>query len=484
MNLEKPVQVMCERLQGLGGLASGDSRVSLVTEGKIALSVLDAMYKGHFRRGDNTLYAFTGQKYEKLEDRDIKSFICEILNKLEIGIVYQMNSVSKIFSRIMNDMNIPEFKPSRSMISMRNGVLDLDTMNFSKHDERFMTRVYLEFDYAPADPCHLWKTILSEIVSDEMSVKVLQEFLGLVFVDRDVVNVEACLFLYGTGANGKSVVETTVKNMLGDNCSSHEISQLCVGRDADYFTVIANGKLLNFAPDMGDKDFSGGRYKAIVSHQPIMVRPIGMPPFEARDMPLLAASVNKMPVTSDSSDGYWRRNKVIIFDKTFEEKDQDKLLKSKLKKEMSGIFNWIMDGRARIVAQKGQFTDSEKMSHTVAKLRIDSNSVLSFIKDSGYTGKLKKNEMGVEVQMFSVDIMNEYKEYCRLWNNIPKSRNNMRADLLQAGFEYRDRMRITNRVSNGYVFYKIDPDTGDEIGLIERQAEEDYMFGKDNELPF
>ena len=123
------------------------------------------MYKGHFRRGDNTLYAFTGQKYEKLEDRDIKSFICEILNKLEIGIVYQMNSVSKIFSRIMNDMNIPEFKPSRSMISMRNGVLDLDTMNFTKHDERFMTRVYLEFDYAPADPCHLWKTILSFRVS-------------------------------------------------------------------------------------------------------------------------------------------------------------------------------------------------------------------------------------------------------------------------------------------------------------------------------
>jgi hypothetical protein len=109
---------------------------------------------------------------------------------------------------------------------------------------------------------------------------------------------------------------------------------------------------------------------------------------------------------------------------------------------------------------------------------------LSFINDNGYTGKLKKNEMGVEVQMFSVDIMNEYKEYCRTWNNIPKSRNNMRADLLQAGFEYRDRIRIMNRVSNGYVFYKVDPDTGDEIGLIEKQAEEDYMFGKDNELPF
>ena len=60
----------------------------------------------------------------------------------------------------------------------------------------------------------------------------------------------------------------------------------------------------------------------------------------------------------------------------------------------------------------------------------------------------------------------------------------MRADLLQAGFEYRDRIRIMNRVSNGYVFYKIDPDTGDQIGLMEKQAEEDYMFGKDAELPF
>ena len=50
------------------------------------------------------------------------------------------------------------------------------------------------------------------------------------------------------------------------------------------------------------------------------------------------------------------------------------------------------------------------------------------------------------------------------------TRNNMRADLMQAGFEYRERLRIMNRVSNGYVFYKIDPDTGDEIGLIERQA--------------
>ena len=83
-----------------------------------------------------------------------------------------------------------------------------------------------------------------------------------------------------------------------------KLAQLCSGQsDAGYYLADANGKLLNYASDMGKKDFSGGRFKAIAAREPIQVRPIGQSPFEARDMPLMISNINEIPETTDATEG-------------------------------------------------------------------------------------------------------------------------------------------------------------------------------------
>ena len=52
----------------------------------------------------------------------------------------------------------------------------------------------------------LWRMFLDEVLPDKNMQKVLQEFLGSIFVDRRVAKMETMLVLRGSGSNGKSVV--------------------------------------------------------------------------------------------------------------------------------------------------------------------------------------------------------------------------------------------------------------------------------------
>lgn len=465
MDVNKSIRGLCAELSGLGGRGVNDTKVNQVLEANIAIDVSGAMSRAGFRYGEDTLFWYDGTKYVKLQDKVIHKILVGIIEDLGIGVVYQTKSVDTIFKRILRSPRMPEFIPSRSIISFHNKVLNLDDMKVHDHGPEWMTRTYMGFDYDPAAKCPRWRTFLTEVISDPASIMVLQEFLGLIFIDKDELSIEAALFLYGTGSNGKSVVDNVIKYILGDdNCSSFTMTQLCTDTNSDYNTAIANGKLLNFASDMGDKDFSGGKYKAITARDPIMVRPIGMAPFEARDMPLLMANINKIPATTDSTDGYWRRNKIIRFERKFSEKDSDKQLKPKLRAESSGIFNWIIEGRERILAQKGQFTHSELMTSFAKTARQESSSVLSFLDEMQYAGQLAPGQSGSEAVMHGKEIMKLYTEYCRIWGNSPKSRSNFKADLIQAGFKYEDRLRVNGTVSTGYRFFRIDFIDGDEIG--------------------
>ena len=113
---------------------------------------------------------------------------------------------------------------------------------------------------------------------------------------------------------------------------------------------------------MGKKEFSSGRYKAISAREPVVVRPIGRSPYEAQDMPLLISNINEIPETTDSTEGYWRRFLIVHFPVTFSPDEQNRSLKFELASEYSGIFNWIIQGRDRLIQNKGHFSESKVMN--------------------------------------------------------------------------------------------------------------------------
>jgi putative DNA primase/helicase len=485
MSIEtKFIHQFADALSHLGGVGADDKKAHPETEAMIAAEMAIVASNKGFRRGEGTLFLFNGIKYDKLDREDIEILICGTLETLNIGKVYQMKSVEGIYKRMYRSMHMKKFVPQRTIIAFRNKVLNLKDMSTSKHSSEQMTRIYLDFDYDKNATCHEWDRFLVDVIPDKGSRLILQEFLGLMFVDNNELSIEASMFIYGTGSNGKGVIQYIMDNMLGEYCSGYTLAQLCSNNDAGYNLADANGKLLNYASDMDKKIFSNGIFKQIAAREPIQVRQVAQAPFKATDMPLLISNINEIPETTDMSHGFWRRFKLVHLPKTILDKDQDRTLKMRLLGEISGIFNWIISGRERILAQRGQFTESRYMDNMVKDIRTEANSVWSFMSENRYISKIPVNTSYYEVKLLTRDLIKDYHTYCLDNGNKPKAKKGFIADLKHAGFEYRESLRVNGQVSSGFIAFKVEEQFSDVFGQPTEDDEDTNFSVQNNDLPF
>jgi putative DNA primase/helicase len=75
----------------------------------------------------------------------------------------------------------------------------------------------------------------------------------------------------------------------------------------------------------------------------------------------------------------WRRIHVIEFPRKFAEYEMGVELTEKLMAELSGIFNWALEGYKRLGIQKFIFSESPSMFRPKKQYQQQSNSVLDFI---------------------------------------------------------------------------------------------------------
>ena len=321
-------------------------------------------------------------------------------------------------SRLENMINTstiyPPLTPNKSLVPFKNCVLNLDTeeseMKRADHNLMFS----LPYDYNKDATCPLWLSTLTKILPDIGSRMVLQEFLGAVFLDRDKYKLEKMLFLLGRGSNGKSVIYETVINLFGrNNISYFDISALASGdeRLAQYNIASVDGKLLNYCSDSSDGEIANQKIKGIISGEAQMGRFPSGRPFEVRNIPILMANVNRMPATSDQSDGFYRRIMIMPFLIQIKEEEQDIELHVKLRSEYAGILNWILDGRSRYLAQDCKFSLSEVMQRAWMSYKVGSNNVAAFMQAKNYCSSAIIINDKPDLVLAS-DLYREYKDYC------------------------------------------------------------------------
>lgn len=204
--------------------------------------------------------------------------------------------------------------------------------------------------------------------------------------------------------------------MLGpQNITSFSVERLTRSNDKTYNIAAMNGKLANICNDMGKGDVSGGDFKTIVSGECIMARHAYGRPFNADNLPLIIANVNEMPVTTDHTLGHFRRPLPIPFRVTITDEQKDVELESKLLSELSGIFNWIYEGRKRFIRQKGKFTEGDEIKSERSKIRIESNSVLQFLQEMRYS--CRDSRGALRMLYTTKEMYARYEQYCRDYGN-------------------------------------------------------------------
>ena len=321
---------------------------------------------------------YNGKTYEEIKVHDVENVINNVLCDASFPATLSAripNLALKIVSekRISTDPNLIVFE---------NCVYDAEQDLTHRFSPKYASLYKVDYKFDRSVPLNLWQLFLDTVLPNKEKQRILQEFVGMIYIDRTKISIEKCLIMVGGGANGKSVVYNVLKALVGERyVSSFRPNQLAT--DIGVYGTI--GKRLNCCSEVQVTDAMTGALKPLISHEPVEGKGLYKEHVQVRCPPIIFI-LNEMPPMTDSSFGFWRRMLRIDFDVTVPKHQQNKTLARKIiQTELPAIFNWAMEGRKRLLDNYGEFTYCEDMEQKLNECRLENNPVLSYVVSNNYS---------------------------------------------------------------------------------------------------
>lgn len=355
------------------------------------------------------IYVYNGAYWDNIDKPEFENFLGEASQKFGVS-KFDARFFSfkeKLFKQFLSDsyLQTPEQNNNTVLINLKNGTFEItpkETVLKPFKASDFLT-YQLPFEYNQSATAPIFTAYLNKVLPDIKTQNVLAEFMGYVFTDTSTLKLEKALLLYGDGANGKSVFFDVVTALLGiENTSNHSLSELT--NETGYNRATITNKLVNYATELSGK-LETSIFKQLVSGEPVVARlPYGNP-FTIRKYAKLIFNCNKLPSDVEHTNAYFRRFLIIPFEVTIPENERDIDLAQKIiKNELSGVFNWMLDGLKRILKNK-EFSKCEKVEQALESYKKHSDSAKLFLDDNNYV--TDANDLKPLKELYS-----EYRTYC------------------------------------------------------------------------
>ena len=353
------------------------------------------------------IYLYNGSFWADIDKETFQKFLGESAEKMGVAKFsaryYQFRE--QLFKQFLAQAYLPtpEGNKDTVLINLLNGTFEVSPQGtklrpFDRAD--FLT-YQLPFEYNEQATAPIFEAYLNRVLPDKERQRVLAEYLGFVFIKHgsNALKEEKALILYGTGANGKSVLFEVVSALLGANNVSNFSLQSLTNENGYFRAKLAN-KLVNYASEING-NLEASIFKQLVSGEPVEARlPYGQP-FILKQYAKLIFNCNELPKDVEHTNAYFRRFLIIPFDVTIPEQEQDKNLHTKIiQSELSGVFNWVLQGLNRLLEQK-HFSQCEASQQAVEQYKTESNSVQMFLNENEYVSSPTENRL----------IKNLYPEY-------------------------------------------------------------------------
>jgi len=220
---------------------------------------------------------------------------------------------------------------------------------------------------------------------DTDKILYLKKLLGYCLTAE--ANLEKFFIFYGaTTRNGKSTLLETFSYLMGD---------YAVNADSDSFTSfntdmrsaktdiarLHGARFVHVSEAQKRMKLNGALIKGLTGQDTITARNLYEREFEFTPVLKLIFNTNFLPQISDLTLFSSGRVSVIPFDRHFEEHEQDKGLKERLKQpdNLSGILNWCIDG-LRLYREEG-LEPPESIVKATEEYQADSDKIQQFIND-------------------------------------------------------------------------------------------------------
>lgn len=230
------------------------------------------------------------------------------------------------------------------LLNTPGGVVDLKTGRMRPHER--VDRMTKITTATPVGDCPRWLAFLSDISGGDVDLQAyLQRMVG--YCLTGVTSAHALFFLYGTGANGKSVFANVISTILGDYAATASMDTFVETRGDRHPTDLAGLRGARFVTAIETEQgrrLNESKVKAITGGDKISARFMHKDffTFTPQFKPVIVG--NHKPALRNIDEAMKRRMHMIPFTVTIPSERRDGRLTEKLLAERDGILAWAVAG--------------------------------------------------------------------------------------------------------------------------------------------
>jgi putative DNA primase/helicase len=326
------------------------------------------------------------------------------------------------------------------LLNVSNGTLDLRTGILREHRRLDLISNLVPVVYDTNAEWELWDAFLWRIVDRRQELyEYLRRFVGYLLVGD--TSDQSLHFLYGLGANGKSVFCEVLSRLLGDYSVTASPDLIMARRHAGIPNDVARlrGARAAFMNETSQgARFDEAKLKDLTGGDTLTARFLHQEFFDFRPTHRLVIRGNHKPAINGTDDGIWRRLRLIPFTVSIPPAEQDHDLLRKLESELSGILNWALQGCREW--QRDGLKPPDIVMEAGKAYREESDTLGRFIAECCTARPL--------AQVKASTLFRRYQEFAEQAGERWMAQKDFPAEIERRGFRYK-RERTGTRIYEG-----------------------------------
>lgn len=321
-------------------------------------------------------------------------------------------------------INPESFDRDKHLLNAQNGYLDLSSGHLHDHDkDKFFTKI-ASIEYTDKIDYPLWLDFLNQIFDGNQDlINYMQRAIG--YSLSGSTEEQMMFILHGNGRNGKSVFLDIITEMLGNYTTNIQPQSIMVKQQTNNaspdIAKLAGARLVTTTEPNDGMRFDEGLIKQLTGGDRVTARFLHENEFEFTPQFKLWMATNHKPIIRGTDDGIWRRMAIIPFTVQIPAHKVDKNLKYKLRREMTAILNWAVEGYQewkRIGLNEPQVIKNQRQTY-----RTEMDAVELFIEECCYR-KSGEREKAKDLYRAYREWANENNQYSMNSTKFGKEMNN------------------------------------------------------------
>jgi putative DNA primase/helicase len=348
-----------------------------------------------------------------------------------------------------------DFDSDPWVLNVANGTLDLKTGTLRPHQRKDRITNITEIAFEPRADCKQWEAFIWRITdNNEELYQYLQRLVGYLLVGD--VSEQSLVFLYGTGANGKSVFSEVVMRLLGDYAIAVSPDLIMMKRHQGIPNDVARlrgARAAMMNETAQGSHFNEAKLKDLTGGDTLTGRFLQHEFFDFSPTHRIVIRGNHKPMIRGTDDGIWRRLQLVPFTVQIPANEQDRYLLDKLTAELPGILNWALQG-CQAWQERG-LSPPAVVTEAVQRYRAESDTLGRFIDECCDIHSTR--------QAASSAFYRRYREFVEAAGECAIPAKDMPAEMMRRGYQHK-------RTKAGALFQGLDLMSSIAVDLRDSQC--------------